>query len=298
MSKSIEQICAELDVAARFRQPMRRLTSLRAGGEIACLAFPDTPEKAARLVQRLNENGIRWSPLGYGTNLLVADGPLDRVAVSLRSMKAPVTFDGLRVAVPAGYSLPRLVNQCADRGLSGIEGLSPIPGSVGGAIKMNAGSHGYEIADVIESVEVARDGQVVTLPRAAIGFAYRHSPFTERDLILGTTLRLRPGDPATSRAEIAEYRRHRAATQPIHANSAGCIFKNPAPGLATGRIIDELGLKGETIGGATISTLHANFIVTNGAARAADILALIERIRSRAREARGIELEMEVDVWD
>ncbi len=298
MPKSIEQICAGLDIAARFRQPMRRLTSLRVGGEIACVAFPDTPEKAAKLVQQLDESGQRWSPLGYGTNLLVADGPLDRVAVSVRSLTAPARFDGLRVTVPAGYSLPRLVNQCADRGLSGIEGLSPIPGSVGGAVKMNAGSHGYEIADVIESVEVAQDGRVVTLPRAAIDFAYRHSPFTERDLILGATLRLRPGDAEASRAAIAEYRRHRAATQPVNANSAGCIFKNPRSGPATGRLIDELGLKGETIGGATISPCHANFIVTNGAARADDIFALIERIRQRVRAARGVELEMEVKVWD
>jgi len=298
MPKSVEEICAELDVAARFHQPMRHLTSLRTGGEIACVAFPDTPEKAAALVARLEEHGLRWSPLGYGTNLLVADGPLDRVAISLRQLKTPVRFEGCQVKVPAGYSLPRLVNQCADRGLSGIEGLAPIPGSVGGAVKMNAGSHGYEIADVIVSVDVARDGRIVTLPRETLDFAYRHSPFTERDLILGTTLQLRPGDPEASRAEIAEYRRHRAATQPVRDNSAGCIFKNPGPGLATGRIIDELGMKGETIGGATISPLHANFIVTNGSARAADVFALIERIRSRVREARGIELDMEVEVWE
>ncbi|MFQ3580918.1 MAG: UDP-N-acetylmuramate dehydrogenase [Chloracidobacterium sp.] len=298
MPKSSEQICAELAVDARFHQPMRRLTSLRTGGEIACVAFPDTPEKAARLVQMLDANGIRWSPLGYGTNLLVADGTLDRVAVSLRALKTPVTFDGLRVRVPAGYSLPRLVNQCADRGLSGIEGLAPIPGSLGGAVKMNAGSHGYEIADVIESVDIVRDGRILTLPRDEIAFAYRHSPFTAQDLILGTTLRLRPGNPEASRAEIAEYRRHRAATQPVNANSAGCMFKNPATGPTTGRMIDELGLKGKSIGGATISPLHANFIVTDGAARAADVFALIEHIRSQVRKTHGIELEMEVEVWD
>lgn len=298
MPKSVEQICAELDVAAHFHRPMRGLTSLRVGGEIACVAFPETPEKAAALVQAFNENGVRWSPLGYGTNLLAGDGPLDRAAVSLRALTTPVVFDGVRVSVPAGYSLPRLVNQCADRGLSGLEGLAPIPGSVGGAVKMNAGSHGYEIADVIESVTVARDGRLVVLPRESLDFAYRRSPFTAQDLILGATLRLRPGDAGTSRAEIAEYRRRRAATQPVNANSAGCMFKNPGPGLAAGRIIDELGMKGDAVGGATVSPLHANFIVTDGNARATDVLALIERIRTRVREARGIELELEVEVWE
>ncbi|MGQ9896113.1 MAG: UDP-N-acetylmuramate dehydrogenase [Acidobacteriota bacterium] len=296
--EEIEKICAGLDIAARFHQPMRHLTSLRIGGEITCIAFPDTAEKAAALVARLDERGLRWSPLGYGTNLLVADEPLDCVAISLRYLNASVVFKDCQVSVPAGYSLPRLVNQCADRGLSGIEGLAPIPGSVGGAVKMNAGSHGYEIADVIASVEIARDGRVVRLPREALAFAYRHSPFTERDLILSTTLQLRPGNPEASRAAMAEYRRHRTATQPVKDNSAGCIFKNPGPGLAAGRIIDELGMKGESIGGATISPLHANFIVTSGTAQAADVFALIERIRSRVREARGIELEMEVEVWD
>ncbi|MCS7079530.1 MAG: UDP-N-acetylmuramate dehydrogenase [Chloracidobacterium sp.] len=298
MPKSLEQICAKLNVDARFRQPMRRLTSLRVGGEIACVAYPDTPEKAAALVQAFNENGVRWSPLGYGTNLLVADEPLNRAAISLRALKTQVVFDGLRVTAPAGYSLPRLVNQCVERGLSGVEGLAPIPGSVGGAVKMNAGSHGYEIADVIVSVDVARDGRIITLPRETLDFAYRRSPFTDQDLILGVTLQLRPGDAGTSRAEIAEYRRRRAATQPVNANSAGCMFKNPGPDLAAGRIIDELGMKGDAVGGATISPLHANFIVTNGNARAADVFALVERIRSRVREARGIELEMEVEVWD
>ena len=298
MLESIKKICAELDVAARFHQPMRDLTSLRIGGEITCVAFPDTPEKAAALVARLEKHKLRWSPLGYGTNLLVADGPIDRVAISLRQLKMPVVFEGCRVTVPAGYSLPRLVSQCADRGLSGIEGLAPIPGSVGGAVKMNAGAHGYEIADVIVSVDVIRNGQVLTLLREKLDFAYRHSPFTDHDLILGTTLQLHPGNPKTSWAEITAYRRHRAATQPVRDNSAGCIFKNPGPGLATGRIIDELGMKGETIGGATISPVHANFIVTNGSARAADVFALIERIRSRVREARGIELDMEVEVWE
>ncbi len=298
MPKSLEQICAALKVNAHFRQPMRRLTSLRIGGEIACVAYPDTPEKAAALVRALRENNVPWSPLGYGTNLLAADGPLERVAISLRALATPVRFDGLRVTVPAGYSLPRLVNQCAERGLSGLEGLAPIPGSVGGAVKMNAGAHGYEIADVIVAVDVVRDGQLVALPREALHFAYRQSPFTTQDLILSTTLQLRSGNAGTSRAEIAEYRRRRAATQPVNANSAGCMFKNPRPDLAAGRIIDELGMKGESIGGATISPVHANFIVTDGKARTADVLALIERIRERVREVHGIELELEVEVWE
>lgn len=298
MQDAIGKICAALEVEARRNQPMRHFTSLKTGGVIACIAYPDTREKAARLVHALDEAGIPWSPLGYGTNLLVKDGEIERVAVSLRLLDDLLVFDGMRVHVHAGYSLPRLVNACADRGLSGIEGLSPIPGSVGGAVKMNAGSHGYEIADAIETVDVARGGKVVTLAREEIDFSYRHSPFTSRDLVLGITLRLKPREPAEIKAEIQEYRKHRSATQPVRDNSAGCIFKNPGGGVTTGRIIDELGMKGMTHGGATISPLHANFIVTDGSAQASDIFSLIDTIRKRVAEDRGIELELEVEVWE
>ncbi|MBX7222017.1 MAG: UDP-N-acetylmuramate dehydrogenase [Blastocatellia bacterium] len=294
----IAKICTDLGVNARIGQKMSHFTSLKVGGEIDAIAYPETRQQAAQLVHALNEAGIRWSPLGYGTNLLVKDGEIQRVAVSLRTLEELLVFDETRVHVHAGYSLPRLVNAAADRGLAGIQGLAPIPGSVGGAIKMNAGSHGYEIADVIETVAVARAGEVVTLKRAEIAFAYRWSPFTETDLILGTTLQLKHGDVAALKEEIKQYKQHRSATQPVRDSSAGCIFKNPGQGLTTGRIIDELGLKGKAEGGATISTLHANFIVTNGAATASEVFTLIDEIRSRVATERGIDLELEVEVWE
>lgn len=294
----IGAICADLGVPTRRNQAMRHFTSLKTGGAIDCIAYPESRAQAARLTHALTEAGVRWNPVGYGTNLLVQDGALRRVAISLRLLDERLSFDGDRVRVHAGYSLPRLVNACADRGLSGIEGLAPIPGSVGGAVKMNAGSHGYEIADAIESVDVARNGEVVTLHRTDIAFAYRHSPFTARDLVLGVTLRLKPRAAQDARAEIQEYRRHRNLTQPVKENSAGCIFKNPGGGLSAGKIIDELGLKGVTRGGATISPLHANFIVTDGRATAEDVFELIHLIRERVATERGVNLELEVEVWE
>lgn len=294
----ISRICTDLGVMMKAGQKMSHFTSLRVGGEIDAIAYPETRQQAAQLVHALNQAGIRWSPLGYGTNLLVKDGQIQRVAISLRALEELLVFDGTRVHVHAGYSLPRLVNAAADRGLSGIQGLAPIPGSVGGAIKMNAGSHGYEIADVIEHVSIARDGEVLILPREEIAFSYRHSPFTETDLILGMTLQLKPGDPTEIKAEIQRYKQHRSATQPVRDSSAGCIFKNPGHGLATGRIIDELGMKGITHGGAAISTLHANFIVTDGKASASDIFVLINEIRHRVSAERGIALELEVEIWE
>lgn len=294
----IDQICSDLGVNVRRKQKMAHFTSLRVGGEIDAIAYPENRTQAARLVHALNQAGIPWSPLGYGTNLLVKDGPIRRVAVSLRALDDLLVYDGTRVHVHAGYSLPRLVNGCADRGLAGIQGLAPIPGSVGGGVKMNAGSHGYEIADVIESVDVAREGEVLRLKRDEIDFRYRYSPFTHQDLILGTILQLKPGNPADMKEEIKRYKQHRSATQPVRESSAGCIFKNPGSGLTTGRIIDELGMKGVFQGGATISTLHANFIVTDGKATAADIFALIDLIRDRVTTEHGLDLELEVEVWD
>ena len=208
-------------------------------------------------------------------------------------------FDGELVQVSAGYSLPRLCVDVGRQGLSGIEGLGGIPGTVGGALWMNAGAYEHEIGKVTETVRVARGGEVVEIPGSSIQWNYRHTSFAEGELLLGATLRLKPDDSERILARMEEAKSRRMATQPHGGRSAGCFFKNPPESIVgTGKIIDELGMKGARRGTAVVSPIHANFIVTEGEnARAEDALVLAEEIRERVRREQGIELEYEVELW-
>jgi UDP-N-acetylmuramate dehydrogenase len=187
----------------------------------------------------------------------------------------------------------------ARAGLSGIEGLGGIPGTVGGALWMNAGAYGHEIGTVTETVRVAREGKVVGIPGSSVQWNYRHTSFRDGELLLGATLRLTPDDPDQIKARMDDAKSRRLATQPHGSRSAGCFFKNPpASAIGTGKIIDEMGMKGQRRGSALVSPKHANFIVTEGEnARAEDALALAEEIRERVKREQGIELEYEVELW-
>ncbi|HYY59556.1 MAG TPA: UDP-N-acetylmuramate dehydrogenase [Pyrinomonadaceae bacterium] len=297
--RAIEEIAARLGVRAERGRRFAELTSLRVGGAIDWVISPETEEQAARVVHALDEGGVAWRALGSGSNILADDADHHYVVVSLKELKGEARFDGERVSVSAGYSLPRLCVDAGRRGLAGIEGLGGIPGTVGGALWMNAGAYGHEIGRVTETVRVARGGRVVDVPGTDIKWDYRHTSFREGELLLGATLHLRPDDPAEIGARMKEAKRKRMATQPHGGRSAGCFFKNP-PGSAvgTGKIIDEMGMKGERRGGAVVSPIHANFIVTEGDdAQASDALALAEEIRERVRREHGIELEYEVELW-
>jgi UDP-N-acetylmuramate dehydrogenase len=297
--RAIEEIAARLGVSAERGTRFAELTSLRVGGAIDWVISPKTEEQAAAVVHALDEAGVAWRALGSGSNILADDADHHYVVVSLRELKGEAHFEGERVSVSAGYSLPRLCVDAGRRGLSGIEGLGGIPGTVGGALWMNAGAYGHEIGTVTEVVRVARAGRVVEVPGSEVKWDYRHTSFREGELLLGATLHLRPDDPAEIGARMKEAKSKRMATQPHGSRSAGCFFKNP-PGSAvgTGKIIDEMGMKGERRGGALVSPIHANFIVTEGEdAQASDALALAEEIRERVRREHGIELEYEVELW-
>ena len=296
---AIEEIAARVGVRAERGRRFAELTSVKVGGAIDWVLLPTTEEQAAAVVAELARAGVAWRVLGAGSNVLADDAPHHYVVLSMREVKGEVKFDGERVTVSAGYSLPRLCVEAARRGLAGIEGLGGIPGTVGGALWMNAGAFGHEIGTMVETVRVARGGQVVDVPGSEVKWDYRHTSFKEGELLLGATLRLRPGDSAEIITRMAEVKRKRMESQPHGARSAGCFFKNPpGTGLSTGRMIDELGMKGEQRGGAVVSPVHANFIVTEGEdARAADALALAEEIRERIRRERGVELEYEVEIW-
>ena len=297
--QAIEEIASRLQVRAERGRRFAELTSLRVGGAIDWVISPATEEQAAAIVDALDKAGVAWRALGSGSNVLADDDDHHYVVVSLKELKGEPRFDGGRVSVSAGYSLPRLCIEAGRRGLAGIEGLGGIPGTVGGALWMNAGAYGHEIGTVTETVRVARDGHVVEIPGSEVTWNYRHTSFREGELLLGGTLRLQPDDPEQIRERMEEAKSKRLATQPHGARSAGCFFKNPPDSaIGTGKIIDEMGMKGSRRGGAVVSPKHANFIVTEGDnAQAADAMALAEEIRERVKREHGIDLEYEVELW-
>jgi UDP-N-acetylmuramate dehydrogenase len=296
---AISEIASQLGVSAERGRRFAELTSLRVGGSIDWVLSPKTEAQAAALVGELDKRKVAWRPLGSGSNVLADDGEHHYVILSLKDLKADPVFDGHRVSVSAGYSLPRLCIDAARQGLAGIEGLNGIPGTVGGALWMNAGAYGQEIGTVVETVRVARSGQVIEIPGNEVQWNYRHTSFREGELLLGVTLALQPDDPKEIRARMEKAKDQRMSTQPHGARSAGCFFKNaPASPVGTGKMIDNLGLKGARRGGAVVSEKHANFIVTDGEeTKAADAMALAEEIRERVKREHGIDLEYEVELW-
>lgn len=296
---ALEEIAARLGVRAERGRRFAELTSLRVGGAIDWVISPLTEAEAAAIVYELEQAGIGWRALGSGSNVLADDHDHHYVVLNMSELKGEVRIDGDQVSVSAGYSLPRLCIDVARAGLSGIEGLGGIPGTVGGALWMNAGAYGHEIGTVTETVRVAREGKVVDVPGESVEWNYRHTSFKDGELLLGATLRLTPDDAEQIKSRMDEAKKRRLATQPHGSRSAGCFFKNPpASTIGTGKIIDEMGMKGQRRGSAVVSPVHANFIVTEGEnARAEDALALAEEIRERVRREQGIELEYEVELW-
>ncbi|MFQ5694728.1 MAG: UDP-N-acetylmuramate dehydrogenase [Terriglobia bacterium] len=236
--------------------------------------------------------------LGGGSNLLVREGELPWVMLHLSSKDTQLKFRGDHVRVNAAADLGRTVMECAKQNLGGLEGLIGVPGSVGGALRMNAGAYGIEISQFIRTVEVFRaaTNSIDTVPAGELSFTYRHSPFALDDVLLGAELELptRPYDEI--RAAIKVCNQKRRASQPLSEKSAGCIFRNPR-GASAGKMIDELGLKGHRVGGAVVSERHANFFVNRFQASADDLLRLIDEVKQRIKKAFGHDLEEEVIVW-
>jgi UDP-N-acetylmuramate dehydrogenase len=255
-------------------------------------------ESLPGLIQLLKQSGMPHRFLGGGSNVLLPDGELPWVILQLARQDPDVRFEGNSVIVDCAADLGRTVTTCAKHDLGGMEGLIGVPGSIGGALRMNAGAYGTQIGTFVREVRVYRagTGRIETLRGAEINFEYRHTSFALDDIMLSVRLEL----PSKPYSEILQGIRicneKRRASQPLNQKSAGCIFKNP-PGGSAGRMIDELGLKGHSVGDARVSDRHANFFINAGHASAADMLALIADVRRRVRDRYGVELEEEVIVW-
>jgi len=287
-----------LDDRIRFGVPLAKHTALRIGGPADALATPADRAELARLLALCAVHRVPHWVLGAGFNTLVLDGGADGVAIQLSRFRRLEERPGSALRAEAGVSHARLTRFCVERGLAGLEFGAGIPGTVGGWTAMNAGIGQREVKDAVLEIEVMSPtgAWVRHLSRDTLRFAYRAlRGLAPGSVIVSTLFGVTPSRPEAVRAVIDPQLARRAATQPLDVPSCGSVFKNP-PGDFAGRMIEAAGLKGLRVGGAEISTVHANFIVNRGEARAADVLALIERARAAVRQATGRTLELEVRI--
>ena len=281
-----------------YDEPMLLHTSLGVGGKADALVFIENDDQLAQVVRRLKEKKNNFFTAGNLTNVIVRDGGY-RGAILLMTGSKDMSCEhkkdnGGFIDAQAGVSLAKIVSLSVAEELAGFEFCSGIPGSVGGAVWMNAGAYGREIKDVIASVRVMNpDGVRKTMNREEISFGYRKTSFSSGTIILGARFELEKGERSRMKERITEILQWRQEKHPLEFPSAGSVFKN-LPGQAAGKLIEEMGLKGTTAGGAQISSKHANFIVNRGKATAADILTLIGLVQSKARKEKGLNLETEV----
>ena len=296
--RKVLEALPKLEVELQRDVSLTDLSSLGIGGTTDLLrirrheAIPD-------LLELLDEQGVPHKFLGGGSNLLVMDGKLPFVVLQLGQPNPDVVIEGNVACVDAAANLGKTVTYCAKNNLGGMEGLIGVPGTVGGALRMNAGAYGTQIGSYVREVKVCRAAKrtIEILTGDQISFEYRHTSFAPDDMMLAVKLEL----PSKAYQEILQGIRicneKRRASQPLGQKSAGCIFKNP-PGASAGRMIDELGLKGTAVGDARVSDRHANFFVNAGQASATDMLTLISNVRQKVEAVYGVTLENEVVVWN
>ena len=276
---------------------MGQMTTFQAGGNAEAVCFPGEVEALRQIISYLGKEGIAWTVAGKGSNLLIADGGIRGAVIILKDRLASVEKAGdeeTLILAGGGLTIAGLLSYCSMHALSGLEFLAGIPGTLGGAVFMNAGAFGLETGELVEEILIIRgDGEPVVINRHDLNFSYRSSSVPGGAVIYGARLKLMTGEKDRISAMIAHYLKRKKETQPLDYPSGGSVFKNP-PGDYAGRLIEKAGLKGERIGGAMISSKHGNFIVNTGGARAGDILALINLARERVKAETGIDLETEI----
>ncbi len=284
-----------------YSVPMSAYTSFRVGGRVDYLAFPSDIQDLQEVLRRCNQQGVRYFVLGNGTNLLVRDGGIRGMAISLSRGFLRVEEVGggpgeNLILAEAGGPLGKLVEFSSEKGLTGLEFAAGIPGTVGGAIFMNAGAFKEEMKGVLHSVRLMDpEGNISEKGKNELRFSYRSLEVEKGEVILGAQFSLRPENGQRVKAKVEENIRWRKTKQPWDLPSAGSVFKNPVQGPA-GRFVEEAGLKGSRIGDAQVSEQHANFIVNRGKARARDILTLVKIIREKVFKEKGVWLETEIQV--
>ena len=293
LEEELRRACPDLEL--RREELMARHTSFRIGGPARLMALPKTEGEARAALVTARNLGITPFFLGNGTNLLVSDAGYEGFLIKYIRGPGELREVGRELTAGAGLLLSQLANAALDRGLTGLEFAQGIPGSVGGAVTMNAGAYDGEMAQVVSWVKVLDGaGRTSVISAGDCDFSYRHSAFSDgRRLILEAGFSLQSGDREAIRERMAELSRKRREKQPLEYPSAGSTFKRPEGHFAAA-LIEQCGLKGLTVGGAQVSPKHAGFVVNTGGATCADVLALVARIRERVRQETGVELELEV----
>ncbi|MHC4947243.1 MAG: UDP-N-acetylmuramate dehydrogenase [Planctomycetota bacterium] len=297
----------DLDVEVTPDAPLGAMTWYGIGGRADLLVRPRTVDALATLIRRCHRSGTPLRVIGAGANLLVADEGVDGVVVKLdaeafRDVRYNATGAVQAVRAMAGADMARTLMDATRRGLAGLGHMAGIPATIGGAVRMNAGGAFGAVGDTVREVRcITREGEIVAYPASEISFEYRCTNIPD-PVILSATFALEPSDPIELRQRVKEIFAFKKSTQPLADHSAGCTFKNPVDPVTeqrvpAGRLIDEAGLKGHSVGGATVSRHHANFIVTAPGATATDVIRLLEQVRRRVFEVSGLELVEEVVIW-
>ena len=280
----------------RFNEPLSKHNYFGIGGNAAAYFEVSTIDDLAYVAQLQKGSRMPVAIIGRGSNLLVNDAGYPGIVIRLIGEFNRLEFNESRVDVGAGVSLPRLSKMAASHGLSGVEFALGIPGSVGGALIMNAGAWGSSFGDLVEHVRVmTHEGELMDITRDDAEFSYRHSGLKTYFCVTGATLTLTPGDAQEVDDLMQDLYNQKITSQPFAEENAGCMFKNP-PGHSAGKLIDECGLKGHRIGGAEVSKIHGNFILNLDDATAHDVLSLVRHIQAHVKQERGVDLEMEVQL--
>lgn len=286
LGKQVEILVAE---------PMKNHTTFRIGGPADALALPKTPEEVAEVVRFCHEHAQPYYVLGNGSNLLVSDEGYRGLVLQLYRNFNDIQVNGETITVQSGAMLAAVARTAYQTGLTGLEFASGIPGTIGGAVVMNAGAYGGEMKNVLKEVTVlTKEGEVLVIPAKALELGYRTSVIPKNGwIVLGAVLQLKKGDQEQILARIEELKEQRITKQPLDLPSAGSTFKRPE-GYFAGKLIMDAGLRGFTVGGAQVSEKHCGFVVNRGNATAADVWKLICEVKRRVKEMTGVELEPEV----
>ena len=276
-------------------EPMKNHTTFRIGGPADALALPKTPEEVAEVVRFCHEHAQPYYVLGNGSNLLVSDEGYRGLVLQLYRNFNDIHVNGETITVQSGAMLAAVARTAYQTGLTGLEFASGIPGTIGGAVVMNAGAYGGEMKNVLKEVTVlTKEGEVLVIPAKALELGYRTSVIPKNGwIVLGAVLQLEKGDQEQILARMEELKEQRITKQPLDLPSAGSTFKRPE-GYFAGKLIMDAGLRGFTVGGAQVSEKHCGFVVNRGNATAADVWELICEVKRRVKEMTGVELEPEV----
>ncbi|MHC4068999.1 MAG: UDP-N-acetylmuramate dehydrogenase [Planctomycetota bacterium] len=277
--------------------PLAKATWYGLGGPADYFITPQDTEQLKDVVKQCSENNIPIYVMGFGSNLLISDAGLRAAVIKLNAENFTKTeFDGEQLTAWAGTDLNELVLTCVKKGLSGIEALTGIPGSIGGAVRMNAGGNFGDIGAAVESVTLmGTDGKTFEKTKPELMFDYRRTNITAK-FVINAKLKLVPADPEQIMRTVKEIWIYKKNNQPLNTKNSGCIFKNPR-GVSAGALIDRAGLKGLQIGGAVVSEKHANFIIAQKGCKSKDVLRLIDAVTQRVKEQFDIELELEIEIW-